>query len=270
MRALSALLIPLALLAACDGGGGTGPDAGPVRLTLSNARQTVATAARPAPVTGRVTRAGMAAASWHLVTPLHAQTGAPAPGVEVCWMLDPQTNAGGPKPDEVCRRSDAQGAVSFAWAAGTREGRYVHRSCTRVDSASPCEVQDSAVFVVIPRPPAATTLSVGLVEQRGAGAGDTLAFMDPKLFTDSAGNTAAFRVQGTQWLKTVGDTVGTRSARILVAEWRGRSLGDTATVTFHSATKQVAAARAVLVHTFPDTPNGGAIIELTYTAVDVP
>ena len=79
-------------------------------------------------------------------------------------------------------------------------------------------------------------------------------------------------MEGTRWLRAVGDTLGSTAARA-VAYARGTPIGDTATVHFYSSTKEIARATAVLADTAGEKGPGqpaGALITFTYTMISVP
>lgn len=266
----------LLILAACDGGagGGTLPKDGPVEVGFVNTRQS-AEASTPfaQPVIAKATRPRTASAPWFsLVTPLYADTatvGAPAAGVETCFFPDRETENGGPLNVPVCKTTGQDGKASFTFGPGTRAATYRLPACVK-NAQNICEYPDTVVLVVLPKAPVAATVRVGETVQYGTLVSQPGRVTFPEnLFTAAGGAPAAYRVQGTRFLAEQGDTLGSIAARqVQIAP--DAQVGDTATVTFHSATKRIGTARAVVAYRVPVDGRVDFIIEATYLELSVP
>ena len=276
MRTTLFALPALLVLAACDGGGGGGtlPTDGPVEVGFVNTRQTAEVAAGfSQPVVGKAVRQRTTATPWFsLVTPLYADTavvGAPAAGVETCFLPTAESNSGGPQPDALCKKTGADGKVAYTFSAGTRAATYRLPACVK-NAQNICTYPDTLVLVVLPKPPAFARVQVGDVGTRGGDAAGRATF-DPNMFLTADKLPAAFRVEGLGWLRSVSDTVGAPNAlRVDILNFDQRQVGDTASVRFHSATGQIAEARVRLHTKFGEGFGQSYLLELTYRAVALP
>jgi hypothetical protein len=114
MRAVH--ILPLVVLAGCDGGVGSGKL---VFGIVSGGEQTVPVATEQLdPVLGKMVRTPDGGVTLHLVTPLYAQTvvqGAPVAGALAC----PKQVPGGPIPWTPCSVTASDGTVAIWFGAGT-------------------------------------------------------------------------------------------------------------------------------------------------------
>jgi hypothetical protein len=151
MRAV--MILPLALLAGCDGGVNSGPLA--FGIVSGNNQTAVAGSDRLTdPVVGKLVRTPDGGITFRLVTPLYAQgtvvSGSPVPGAVVCAV---SISEDGMVPWVPCTNTDSAGTATFFFTPGTRADTV--RSEIRGTVSGEPAVFDTAFAVVQPGPLAA-------------------------------------------------------------------------------------------------------------------
>lgn len=177
------------------------------------------------PVVGRLVEDGSGNVSFLIgPQPLLAQTVVKGiPGQVVC---DKATTEPYLEPFSVCATTDANGFATFHYSAGTKAGEARHE--IRCECPEGALVTDTVVATV--KAAAVTQYPFGI---RAAGdtanLGGTLLGFSHNAFGDRYGNAVPIRLEGTDWIRPQGDTIGTQAARILLPPDSTVAVGDTAT-----------------------------------------